>query len=82
MHSTESIDAICSNSDVEKMVLAVIKTNAAKCHLKKFETPMSIKLVSDVLWTPETGLVTSSFKLKRKNIETRYITLIDSMYSE
>ena len=76
-----SLDEICSHSAVEKIALAEIKKHSIKCRLQKFEIPKAIKLVADI-WTPETGLVTSAFKLKRRNIEARYQSVIDAMYSK
>jgi len=48
--------------------------------LEKFELPQKVKLVTEV-WTPDTGLVTEAFKLRRKNIETRYQKDILRMYA-
>lgn len=38
---------------------------------KSFEIPVKISL-SPEPWTPETGLVTDAFKLKRKELKTHY----------
>ena len=62
------------------MALLEIQKYCAKCRLEKFEIPQAIKLVPDI-WTPDIDLVTAAFKLKRKNIQDRYQSLIDSMYS-
>ena len=48
--------------------------------LEKFELPQKVKLVTEV-WTPDTGLVTEAFKLRRRNIETRYQKDIMRMYA-
>ena len=42
-----------------------------KCSLEKFEVPTKITL-SPEIWTPESGLVTAAFKLKRKCIQVRF----------
>jgi len=47
--------------------------------LERFETPRKICLSPDP-WTPETGLVTDAFKLKRKELKTRYQDDIERMY--
>ncbi|GIY25374.1 long-chain-fatty-acid--CoA ligase 3 [Caerostris extrusa] len=45
------------------------------------ELPKKIKLCTEE-WNPESGLVTAAFKIRRKHIENRYKSVIDSMYSE
>jgi len=47
--------------------------------LEKFEVPQKIRLSSEV-WTPETGLVTDAFKLKRKELKNHYIKDIERLY--
>lgn len=47
--------------------------------LERFEVPRKIHL-SPEQWTPETGLVTDAFKLKRKELKTHYLTDIERMY--
>lgn len=47
--------------------------------LEKFEIPVKIRL-SPEPWTPETGLVTDAFKLKRKELKTHYQADIERMY--
>lgn len=49
--------------------------------LRGAEIPKKVKLCTEE-WNPESGLVTAAFKIRRKNIETRYKSVIDSMYSE
>ena len=71
---------LCKNTELEKLVLKEIQKHAAKCKLAKFEVPQALKLIPD-LWTPETGLVTAAFKLKRKVIQDRYKASIERMYS-
>lgn len=47
--------------------------------LEKFEIPLKVRL-SPEAWTPETGLVTDAFKLKRKELKTHYLADIERMY--
>lgn len=62
------------------MVLTEIQKHSGKSgRLEKLEIPKVIKLLAE-LWTPDTGLVTATLKLKRKNIQDRYQELIDRMY--
>ena len=48
--------------------------------LERFETPQKIELVSED-WTVESGLVTDSFKLKRKNIQAFYAKQLKALYA-
>ena len=47
--------------------------------LERFEIPRKICL-SPEPWTPETGLVTDAFKLKRMELKTHYLSHIERMY--
>lgn len=47
--------------------------------LQKTEIPAAVTLCKDV-WTPDNGLVTAAFKLKRKDIQDRYQSDINRMY--
>lgn len=48
--------------------------------LEKFEMPGAVKLCTEV-WSPDMGLVTAAFKLKRKDIQERYKHDINRMYA-
>lgn len=48
--------------------------------LQKFEVPAAVTLCTDV-WSPDMGLVTAAFKLKRKDIQERYQSDINRMYA-
>lgn len=47
--------------------------------LERFEIPKKICLSAEP-WTPETGLVTEAFKLKRKELKSHYQEDIERMY--
>ena len=56
------------------------------CHhvsgkLENFEIPKRITLVSDT-WNPDSGLVSSTMKLKRKSIQMSYQDDINIMYKK
>ncbi|XP_036410023.1 long-chain-fatty-acid--CoA ligase 3-like [Megalops cyprinoides] len=74
-----SWEEICNNSDMEKEVLRIITEAAVGAKLERFEIPRKIRLSSEP-WTPETGLVTDAFKLKRKELKTHYQDDIERMY--
>uniref|UniRef100_A0A8C8RG61 long-chain-fatty-acid--CoA ligase n=1 Tax=Pelusios castaneus TaxID=367368 RepID=A0A8C8RG61_9SAUR len=74
-------DEICTSAEMEKEVLKVLAEAASSAHLEKFEIPMKIHLSPDP-WTPETGLVTDAFKLKRRELTSHYQIDIDRMYGK
>lgn len=75
-----SIDQLCEDSRVEREVLHQIVMHGKKCKLQRFEIPAAIKLCKEV-WSPDMGLVTAAFKLKRKEIQERYQHEINRMYA-
>lgn len=48
--------------------------------LQKHEVPAAITLCKEV-WSPDMGLVTAAFKLKRKDIQDKYQHDINRMYA-
>ncbi|GAA6077460.1 long-chain-fatty-acid--CoA ligase 4b, partial [Tachysurus ichikawai] len=72
-------EEICKHATLEQEVLKAIKEAATMNKLQRFEVPMKVCLSSQV-WTPETGLVTDAFKLKRKELQTHYKHDIERMY--
>lgn len=48
--------------------------------LEKFEIPTAIKMVPEA-WTPDMGLVTAAFKLKRKDIQLKYQKELNRLYA-
>ncbi|XP_026530411.1 long-chain-fatty-acid--CoA ligase 4 isoform X1 [Notechis scutatus] len=70
---------ICNNPVMESEVLKEIKDMANKMKLERFEVPIKVRL-SPEPWTPETGLVTDAFKLKRKELKNHYLNDIERMY--
>ena len=49
--------------------------------IERFETPAKLIFVKEI-WTPDTGLVTDSLKLKRKQLEQFYAAEISAAYCE
>ncbi|XP_014914817.1 long-chain-fatty-acid--CoA ligase 4 [Poecilia latipinna] len=72
-------EEICNHLEMEKEVLKEIMEVAAKIKLQRFEVPVKVRL-SPEPWTPETGLVTDAFKLKRKELKNHYLNDIERMY--
>lgn len=73
-------DQLCQNTNVEKAVVKELADHARKCGLERFEVPAAVKLCSEV-WSPDMGLVTAAFKIKRKDIQDRYKEDIKRMYA-
>lgn len=73
-----------SELHVDTVVWELLRVNVSSssplvAQLERFEIPRKICL-SPEPWTPETGLVTDAFKLKRKELKTRYQDDIERMY--
>nr|CAD7452760.1 unnamed protein product [Timema tahoe] len=75
-----AFEELCVNPAVEKAVLKELAEHGNKSKLQRFEIPAAIKLCSEV-WSPDMGLVTAAFKLKRKVIQDRYQHEINRMYA-
>ncbi|RXG53582.1 Long-chain-fatty-acid--CoA ligase 4 [Armadillidium vulgare] len=72
-------EQLCVDKDVEKAFLDRLIEVGKKAKLEKFELPTAIYLTPE-LWTPESGLVTAAFKLKRRQIQNKYKEAIERMY--
>ena len=77
----KSFEDLCENEKMEKIVLKQLEEHGKKCKLQKTELPAAIRLCKDV-WTPDSGLVTAAYKLRRKVIQETYQTDIDKMYKK
>lgn len=62
-------------------VMKNINVHGIKSNLEKFEIPKMVTLVPEA-WTPESGMVTAAFKLKRKIIQNFFQQDINNMYKE
>ncbi|XP_031345974.1 long-chain-fatty-acid--CoA ligase 4 isoform X2 [Photinus pyralis] len=78
--SNKNFADLCSLPAMEKAVLQELLEHGKKCKLEKFEIPAAVKLCTEV-WSPDMGLVTAAFKLKRKDIQERYQHEINRMYA-
>jgi len=56
-------------------------TKITSYQLKSIETVRNVRF-SPIEWTPETGLVTASLKINRKNILEKFKKEVDEMYDE
>lgn len=74
-----SSEELCSNSFLTAHILKLLQNEGNKKKLKRTQIPSKIKLV-DEEWSPESGLVTASFKLRRREIERYYEGSIKQLY--
>lgn len=65
---------------LESLLNTTLMSLCITAKLEKFELPTALFLTSE-LWTPDTGLVTAAFKLKRKSIQVKYQDAINRMYA-
>uniref|UniRef100_A0A3Q2G0V3 long-chain-fatty-acid--CoA ligase n=2 Tax=Cyprinodon variegatus TaxID=28743 RepID=A0A3Q2G0V3_CYPVA len=72
-------EELCNSEAMEELVLKVISEAALAAQMERFEIPRKIRLIPEP-WTPETGLVTDAFKLKRKELKTHFKDDIERMY--
>ncbi|XP_023343813.1 LOW QUALITY PROTEIN: long-chain-fatty-acid--CoA ligase 4-like [Eurytemora carolleeae] len=72
-------EALCENVTMIGAVLRELQSHGKRVGLEKWEMPGAVTLCQD-LWTPESGLVTAAFKLKRKPIQDFYSKDLKRMY--
>lgn len=70
---------LLNNRSLLQAVIKSINVHGIKSNLEKFEIPKMVTLVPEA-WTPESGLVTAAFKLKRKMIQSFFQQDIEQMY--
>ncbi|KAE8077452.1 hypothetical protein FH972_016014 [Carpinus fangiana] len=71
---------LCEKEETKKEVLASIQKEAKRARLQRFEIPAKIKLLSEP-WTPESGLVTGAFKIKRDVIRKAFSEDLSKLYT-
>ncbi|XP_068174186.1 long-chain-fatty-acid--CoA ligase 3a [Antennarius striatus] len=74
-----SWEELCNSKEMEELLLKVITEAALEAQLERFEIPRKIRL-SPEPWTPDKGLVTDAFKLKRVELKRHYLEDIERMY--
>lgn len=74
-------EQLINDINVELYTMKELISHGIQSGLEKFEIPKDIALVSED-WTPESGLITASSKVKRKQIQNYYQEVIGRMYLE
>lgn len=72
-------EEMVKDKDITGAVLREITNHGKGARLEKFEIPGAVTL-TDIEWTPDSGLVTAAFKLKRKPLVNHYKKDIARMY--
>ena len=79
-----NLEALLDRPDVaQRLHDAVLRQVAAQCKKSKlagFEIPRRLALEREP-WTPDNGLLTPTFKLKRNDAKKRFLPKIDAMYA-
>ena len=73
-------EELCRNKGVIKAAIGCIAEYGRRRNLNKFEIPTKIALCEEP-WTPDSGLVTAAFKIKRKEVQTKYKEEIKKLYA-
>ncbi|CAK9808994.1 Fatty acid CoA ligase Acsl3 [Anthophora quadrimaculata] len=76
----KTLEELCNDPQIEAAVLQELVEQAKKSNLQRFEIPGAVKLCAEQ-WSPDMGLVTAAFKLKRKAVQERYQHEINRMYA-
>lgn len=79
MQADASMATLCSSAPVVEAVLKDITLHCKAAKLASFETPTKLILVSDE-WTVENEMLTTTMKIKRKQIVERHKQEIDAVY--
>jgi len=75
----DSLQECCGDKEIQAEVVRQLKEYGTKNGLKAFEIPARVLLVLDE-WTPDNGLVTAAFKIRRKFIYDEYRKELDATY--
>ena len=73
------VKAALANKEVQAKILKAVAAYGLKNALEKFELPGKVLLYNDE-WTPDSGLVTAAFKIRRRQIVDFYRDDINKVY--
>jgi long-chain acyl-CoA synthetase len=76
----ECIESVEKNPKLEKSLVKEVSVFCLSRGLTRFEIPTKMKLVKEA-WLPDTGLVTDSLKIKRKEVDKFYAKEIEALYA-
>ncbi|KAJ7537074.1 hypothetical protein O6H91_12G096000 [Diphasiastrum complanatum] len=75
----EDFPDLCQRNEVVHEVLKSLLEVGNQAKLHRFEIPTRVKLFPET-WTPESGLVTDSLKIKREKIRKVYADALQDLY--
>ncbi|XP_075264388.1 long-chain-fatty-acid--CoA ligase 4-like [Convolutriloba macropyga] len=78
---SKSIEELCKNEKIKQAIFDDIKAHGQQKKLDRSEMPQKMVL-TPLVWTPDTGLVTDSFKLKRKELSRTFANELAAMYKQ
>lgn len=76
---TKCMETLCEDNRIRASIFDNIKTHGQQKKLDRSEMPQKMHL-TPTPWTPDTGLVTDSFKLKRKELSKAFAKELSAMY--
>uniref|UniRef100_A0A023GNR4 long-chain-fatty-acid--CoA ligase n=1 Tax=Amblyomma triste TaxID=251400 RepID=A0A023GNR4_AMBTT len=74
-----TLKELCEDAEVAKAAAESIIAYAKASELQKTEVPLKVKLCAEE-WKPDSGLVTPTFKIRRKPLQSFYQHDIDALY--
>ncbi|KAK4056373.1 long-chain fatty acid-CoA ligase [Microbotryomycetes sp. JL221] len=77
--SDSDLEALCSNDDVRKSILAECNAVGKRAGLKPLET-LQTCILDPTEWTPQSGMLTAAQKLQRKTIQGKFADKIKAIY--
>ncbi|XP_072180293.1 long-chain-fatty-acid--CoA ligase 4-like [Diadema setosum] len=79
--SEKSFEELCKSSTLNQEVHSSLVAAAKEAKLQKWEIPRKVHLSAEA-WTPDNGLVTDAFKLKRKPLAQHFAPAIKKMLGQ
>lgn len=74
-----SSEELCKNNSIIASALKSVAEHGRAHGLNKFEIPTKVALCHEA-WTPESGLVTAAFKIKRRELIEKYKSEVQKLY--